>query len=234
MPLLADLDPLQVVAVEPDLEAVEIPLGIGLVALSVLVRKVGVDPVRRAPRLVHDHGRERHDGQPDGSGKAEVHDRDGQATGDPHPAEPADERVQEQRHEPGDEEEEDDVTRRPRDHPQKQQQEREPDELDPARDLDLRRPAGHGSHRSASVVRLRPPPWDWSAFEDGSLALDPDTMPLHGQETWDTGSLRLPAHARSRAPVRVPARGRGPVVSAAPPAALAASSASSSSRSSPS
>src|SRR5206468_4420552 len=90
----------------------------------------------------------------------------------------------------------------PRYDPDQEQQEWEPDELDPARDLDLRRPAGHGSHRSASVVRLRPPPWDWSAFEDGSLALEPDTMPLHGQETWDTVPRMPPRPAGKPSPAR--------------------------------
>src|SRR5919198_550586 len=171
--LLADLDLLQVVAVEPELEPVEVALGVRLAALSVLDRKVGIDAIGRLPCLVHDHGRECHDRQTDSSGKAQVDDRHGEPTRNPHAPEPAHERVQEQRDERGDEEEEDDVTRRARYNPDQEQQNRKPDELDPARDLDLRRPAGHGSHRSASVVRLRPPPWDWSAFEDGSVALDP-------------------------------------------------------------
>ena len=196
--------------VEPELEPVEIALGVGLVALSVLDRKVGVDAIGRLPRLVHHHGRECHDRQTDSSGKAQVDDRHGEPTRNPHAPEPAHERVQEQRDERSDEEEEDDVTRRPRDHPDQEQQDREPDELNPARDLDPRHPAGHGSHRSASVVRLRPPPWDWSAFEDGALALDPlpAEVPraLHGDVTWVTVAVMPPRPAGKSSP----ARGRRP------------------------
>ena len=45
--LLADVDPLEVVRVEPALQAVDVLLESRLRALSVLLRKVGVDPVRR-------------------------------------------------------------------------------------------------------------------------------------------------------------------------------------------
>src|SRR5204863_216018 len=69
-PLLADLDLLQVVVVEPDLEPVEVALGVRLPALSMLDRKVGVDAIGRVPRLIHDHGRDCHDRQSDSSGKA--------------------------------------------------------------------------------------------------------------------------------------------------------------------
>ena len=43
--LLADLDPPQPVVVQKDLEAVDVALGVRLRRLSVLVRKVGVDPM---------------------------------------------------------------------------------------------------------------------------------------------------------------------------------------------
>src|SRR5439155_25008911 len=36
----------------------------------------------------------------------------------------------------------------------------------------LRRPSGHRSDRTAEVVQLRPPRWDWDWMEDGNLALD--------------------------------------------------------------
>src|SRR5439155_7235842 len=101
----------------------------------------------------------------------EVHERDCKAAGDAGPLDDADDRVQQQRDQQRDEEEEDDVTHRARHDPEKQQQKGQPDQLDPARDLDLRRPGGHASDRTAEVTRLRPPAWDWDWVEDGNLAL---------------------------------------------------------------
>src|SRR5581483_5743946 len=69
-------------------------------------------------------------------------------------------------------EEEDRVKDAPRHHPRQHQQQRKPDQLDPARDLDLRRRAGsHRGHRTAPTGRP-PAVWDWAQDTDGSLALD--------------------------------------------------------------
>src|SRR5207244_3554453 len=62
-----------------------------------------------------------------------------------------------------------------REHPQEQQEEWEPDQLDPAGDPDPRRPAGHGGDATPRVVPIRPPDWDLIAF-DGPLALDPSAF----------------------------------------------------------
>src|SRR5207248_11568383 len=80
---------------------------------------------------------------------------------------------EQQRDQSGDQEEEDDVTHGARDRPDQQQEQRQADELDPARDLDLRgRPGRHAVDDTARVVRLRPADLDWFAAEDGNLALD--------------------------------------------------------------
>ena len=80
------------------------------------------------------------------------------------------------------------------------QEERKPqdDERNPARDLGPGRPGGHAPDRIGNVTSLtsrartgrpraavgRPPAWDWTAFEDGALALEP-------RELWEE-----PAHRR--------------------------------------
>jgi hypothetical protein len=64
--------------------------------------------------------------------------------------------------------------------PGKNEQERQADELHPARDLDSRRlhsgrlggRARHTSDRTAEIRRIRADAWDWSFLEDGGLALD--------------------------------------------------------------
>ena len=88
-----------------------------------------------------------------------------------HLADRPDERVEQQRDQRGDEEEEDDVKDAARDHPRQDQQERKPDQLHPARDLDLRRRAGgHRGHRTAARrTASAPAPWDW-ALDDGRRA----------------------------------------------------------------
>lgn len=68
------------------------------------------------------------------------------------------------------------MTHRPGNRPDEQQEQRQPDELNPARNLDLLRPDGHDGHATAEVVQLRPRAWDWSFAEDGALALDPAEM----------------------------------------------------------
>src|SRR5256886_12983345 len=91
--------------------------------------------------------------------------------------------MEDQGDQPGEEEEEDHVTDGARHGPDQEQKQRQRDELDPARDLQLRGRLGrHRDDDTAPVVRLsssvRPPAWDWSLAEDGALALD-------SYELWD-------------------------------------------------
>jgi hypothetical protein len=69
--------------------------------------------------------------------------------------------------------------------PDEQQQDRPADQLNPARDLDPRRAAGgaHARDRTAQVIALRPPDWDWSFGVDGALALE-------RHELWDEPAQR--------------------------------------------
>ena len=79
-----------------------------------------------------------------------------------------------QREQARDQEQEDDVKDTARDYPDQQEQDRKPDELDPARDLDLgRRARGHRADRTVAAVRRPPGVWDWSLDTDGSLARAP-------------------------------------------------------------
>ena len=68
------------------------------------------------------------------------------------------------------------MARRIQEKPHQDHQQRQADELDPARDHDPRRPAegAHTSDRTAVVTQIRPPDWDWSWATDGTLALNPD------------------------------------------------------------
>src|SRR4029078_549162 len=94
----------------------------------------------------------------------------------------------------------------------------QPDQLDPARDLHLRRPGGHVSDRTAEVIRLRPsrpPAWDWDWAQEGNLA-------LNRHEVWEEKLVRrrlqagerfvtvprMPAPARQAAAARQRARRR--------------------------
>src|SRR5438876_838674 len=106
-------------------------------------------------------------------GEGERDERHRETTRDPCPAEPADDRVEEERDQAGDDEEEDGVTHRAGDRPRDEQDKRQADELDPARDNHLRRPSRlHGVDGTAAARRPKRPAWDWSFFEDGALALD--------------------------------------------------------------
>jgi hypothetical protein len=114
------------------------------------------------------------------SGERQIHDRDCQAARDPHPPKPPDERIQKQRDQQRHEEEEDHVTYGAGHDPRKDQQERQPDELHPARNLDARGGrsgrldggARHASDGTAEIRRIRDDSWGWSFLEDGGLALD--------------------------------------------------------------
>src|SRR5439155_775920 len=169
---LLDVNGAEPVGVEPVLEPVDVPIGGDLAGSSVYVRKVGIDPFGGRLRLADDDGPESADGRDQCERKDQVHERDCKAAGNAKRPDQAHERIQEQRDQQRDEEEEDDVTHGARDHPEKEQQHRQADELDPARNDGLRRGRGHSSDRSAEVVQLRPPSWDWSWAEDGALALD--------------------------------------------------------------
>jgi hypothetical protein len=67
------------------------------------------------------------------------------------------------------------VTGRGRDHPQKDEQYGQANELNPARNLDARGAPvrAHGNDATARVALLRPPDWEWSFQLDGALALKP-------------------------------------------------------------
>src|SRR6202008_3969096 len=102
-----------------------------------------------------------------------------------------------------DQEEEDDVKDASRNDPRQDQQERKPDQLHPARDLDLRRRAGgHRGDRTAQGVRLRA-----GAATEGALARDPDDwwsqespLRLKGRPSLATVPRMQPATAYRRPP----------------------------------
>jgi hypothetical protein len=131
-------------------------------------------------RLLDHDGCESDDRDCHRSGERQIHDRDCQAARDPHPSKSPNERIQKQRDEQRDEEEEHHVTHRAGHDPREYEQERQPDELQPARNLDARgrRPgrldggARHASDGTAEIRRIRDDAWDWSFLEDGGLALD--------------------------------------------------------------
>ena len=137
------------------------------------LRKVVVDPGRGRLGLVDDDGRQRDARKDDESGKGEVDESNGKTAWDPRPPEAADDRVEEQRDQPRDDEKEDHVTHRAGDRPSHDQHERQPHELNPPRDNQLRRPSRvHADDRTAAQRRPRSAVWDWSFLEDGALALD--------------------------------------------------------------
>ena len=210
---LLDVDRPEAVRVQPELEPVDVPVGVGLAGSSIDARKVGVEPVCGRLRLIDDDGGDSPDGDDQRSRTTEVHDRDREAAPDSEPpeldrADRLDERIEQQREERRDQEEEDDVKDASRDHPRQDQQERKPDQLHPARDLDLRRRAGgHRGDRTAPGVRLRAGP-----ATDGALARDPDDwwsqeslVRLKGRPSLATVTRMQPATAYRR-PQRRPSR----------------------------
>src|SRR6266480_3202172 len=209
-----DVDRAQAVGVQPVLQPVDVPVGVDLVGLSVHLRKVGIHPFRGRLRLTDEHGPERPYGGDQENREHEVHERDCEAAGDPDPLDDPDDRTQKQRDQQRDEEEKDDVTDRAGDDPKKQQQNGQPDQLDPARDLDLRRPGGHADDRTAVVVRLRPADWDWdwSQSIDGSLALDPAELWIEPLNSGKGGTVpRMSAPHRQVSSARShPGRRRAP------------------------
>src|SRR5207302_6177486 len=75
----------------------------------------------------------------------------------------------------GDQEQEEHLTNRARNRPAEDQQQRQPDELNPARNLNRRRPLGHAGHATAQVVQLRG--WTWTDLAGGTSRFPRD--PLH-------------------------------------------------------
>ena len=172
---LLNVDSLQVVRVQPVLEAVDVAVGGCLSGGRDTIREVLVESVGSRLRLTDDSCRDRHDDKRQRRRERQQHDRDRKAAREPDPLERPDERIEQERDERGDEEEEDDMTRRRQEHPREDQQERQAHQLDPARHLNARR-AAEGAHRNdatARVVPIRPPDWDWSFSTDGALALAP-------------------------------------------------------------
>ena len=179
-PLLLDLDPPQVMRVQPVLEAFQVLGGAGPGRVSGRDRKVVVDPVAGVARLLHHDRGESEDRECEDGSERQVHDRDREPARDPHSSEPPHQRVEQEGDEERHEEEEDHVTHRSRHHPDQQKQERQPDELHPSRNLDPRRRGArrsqggirHPSDGIARARRIRDGAWDWSFLEDGAVALD--------------------------------------------------------------
>jgi hypothetical protein len=129
---------------------------------------------------LHHDGRQSDDRNCHRSGERQVHDRDREAARNPDPPESPDEWVQKQRDQQRHEEDEHDVTHGTGHDPGKDEQERQSDQLHPARDLDARRLRSgrleggrrHVSDGTAAIRRIRDDAWDWSFLEDGGLALD--------------------------------------------------------------
>ena len=151
---IGDLDSAETMSVEPVLERGDVAVGVDLAGSSVHVRKVGIHPFCGCFRLVDDDGPERSDGGDQCHRKHEVHERDCEAARHADPLDRPDDRVQEQGDQQRDEEQEDDVTDRARHHPEEEQYDRQAHQLDPARNLDLRRAGGHTGDRTAEVVPL--------------------------------------------------------------------------------
>src|SRR5580765_1090033 len=211
---LLHMDRPQPVVVQPDLEPVDVAVGGDLAGLSVHVRKVGIDPFRGRLRLTDEHGPERPDGGDQYNREHEVHQRDCEAAWQSDPLYQPHEWAQQERHEEGDEEEEDDVTDRPRHDPEQQQEDRQAHELDPPRDLDLRRAGRHATDRTAVVRPLRSPgwDWDWARATDGSAALDPAELwlePPPPKQRKGGTVPRMPAPSR-QAPAAARPRRRAP------------------------
>jgi hypothetical protein len=98
------------------------------------------------------------------------------------------------------------VSGRVRHDPGENEQKRQEDELNPARDLDPGRTSlgAHGPDATAPVISLRPPDWDWSFALDGALALDlgePWEKPPAGRdEAWRHGPRLIPHESFATVP----------------------------------
>ncbi len=153
---LLDLDARQVVRVEPVLQAVDVAVGRGDVVAAVVDREVAVDPLGSGLRLGDDDRPEREYGDHERRGERDVDERDREAAADPERAEGEDERIEQERDQRRDQEEEEGVSGGLGEDPDEEDAHRQPDELDPAGDLDPRRRAGrsaHGTDRTAAPGR---------------------------------------------------------------------------------
>ncbi len=147
-PVLADLDSLEMVRVEPDLQAVDVVFRPRLF-MRARDGEVVVDAVGVGAHLIRADGRKRDDAEGRGGGEGEVDDCDGDSTRNPDSAQRAHYWVQEQGDQPGHDEEEDGASDRARKRPGEQEQERQADELNPARNRDPGRPVRHSRDRTA-------------------------------------------------------------------------------------
>ena len=150
------------------LQAIDVTVGRGLSGGAVSMQEVPVEPVRRRLRLPDDGGGDRKDDEPQRHREAQVHERDREAARQAQLLEPANERIEQQSHEGRNHKEEHHVSSSTRHHPREDEQQWEPHQLEPARDLD---PRAHRGDATAATRLLRPPDWDWSFASDGALAL---------------------------------------------------------------
>ena len=135
--------------VEPGLERVEVHLGGGPVVLD-LLRHVVVDPLRRVTRLVEGDRPDSDENRRDDGCEDQIHDRHRDRSRELQPREVADERVEHERDHRRGEEEEQDVAKRRGQQERENDEDRQPDQLDPARDLDRRAATGHAADRIAA------------------------------------------------------------------------------------
>ena len=158
------------------LQPIDVPVGRDLVGPSVRDGEIRVEALGRCLRLPHDDAAERDEDDDERCRERQVHESDRDAATDPERAERPDDRVEQQRYQCGHAEEEHRVSGRLRERPGEEHEHRQPDELNPAGDLDSRRAglSAHADDRTRARGPARPPAWDWSWAEDGALALDPD------------------------------------------------------------
>jgi hypothetical protein len=160
--------------------------------LSVLDGEIVVEAVRRRPRLTDDDGGEGDQDDDQRSGEGDVHEGNREPAAHPEHRQGPDDRIEQQSDQRRDEEDEDRVTGRAREEPAKREQERQADELNPARDLNPRRPRGRGAHVRDATSALG----DWF---DGALALDPDSA-------WDDPRLKPRRGSATVRPMSPPAQ----------------------------
>ena len=146
--LLLDLDPFQTVVVEPALEPVDVDLRAGLTGGWAVLGEIDVDPVRGGARLGEDDGAERDEKGDERRGEDDRDDRHREPAREAQAREVADERVEREGDHGRGQEQEQDVSQRPREEEREEEQHGQDDELDPAWDPDRRR-LGH-----AAIVAL--------------------------------------------------------------------------------
>src|SRR5581483_8423534 len=209
VPARLHLDRAEVVRVEPVLQPVDVAVGRGLVGPSVRRGEIVVEAVRRRARLPDDDGGEGDQDDDERAGEGDVHQGDRDPAAQPEHPQRSHDRVEEQRDQRGDEEDEQRVTGRARQDPAEHEQQRQADKLNPARDLNPRRPGGRSGHSGDATRRPTPPErrragsGDWL---DGALALDPgawDDPRLKGNRRSATvRSMPPPAHSVRARPRR--------------------------------